>query len=68
MQNDLLQDIASYLIVGLLWGALIEYIESRQSKRQIPKTLIARVIVILTWPITVFVMLLGMIRNLITGK
>jgi hypothetical protein len=68
MQNDLLQDIASYLIVGLLWGALIEYIESRQSKRQIPKTLIAQVIVILTWPITVFVMLLGMIRNLITGK
>jgi hypothetical protein len=68
MQNDLLQDIASYLIVGLLWGALIEYIESRQAKRQIPKTLIARVIVILTWPITVFVMLLGMIRNLLTGK
>jgi hypothetical protein len=68
MQNHLLQDIASYLIVGLLWGALIEYIESRQAKRQIPKTLIARVIVILTWPITVFVMLLGMIRNLITGK
>jgi hypothetical protein len=68
MQNDLLKDVASYLIVGLLWGALIEYIESRQAKRQIPKTLIARVIVILTWPITVFVMLLGMIRNLITGK
>ena len=68
MQNDLLKDVASYLIVGLLWGALIEYIESRQAKRQIPKTLIARAIVILTWPITVFVMLLGMIRNLITGK
>jgi hypothetical protein len=68
MQTNLTQDIATYLIVGLIWGALIEYIESKQTNRQIPKTLIARTVVILTWPITVFVMLLGMIRNLLTGK
>jgi chromate transport protein ChrA len=68
MQTNLLHDLATYLIVGLIWGAIIEYIESKQTNRQIPKTLIAQVVVILTWPITVFVMLLGMIRNLLTGK
>jgi hypothetical protein len=68
MQHDLLKDIASYLVIGLIWGAFIEYMESRQANRQIPKTFIARAIVILTWPITVFIAILGMIRDLITGK
>lgn len=68
MQTNLLHDLVTYLILGLIWGAFIEYTESRQTNRQIPKTIIARAIVILTWPITVFIMLLGMIRNLLTGK
>jgi hypothetical protein len=68
MQTNLLQDLATYLIVGLIWGAIIEHIESKQKDRQPPKTMKARVVIILTWPITVFLMLLGMIRNLLTGK
>jgi len=68
MQTKLLHDLATYLILGLIWGAFIEYTESKQANRQIPKTLIARVVVVLTWPITVFIMILGMIRNLLTGK
>lgn len=68
MQTNLLQDIGFYLIIGFIWGALIEYIESAQTKRNISKTVTARLVIILTWPITVFFMLVGMIRNLITGK
>lgn len=68
METTLLHNIAYYLVIGLVWGIFIEYIESVQTKRHIPKTLIARTVIVITWPIAVFIMLVGMIRNLITGK
>lgn len=55
-------------MIGLVWGALVEFIESKQTQRQIPRTFIARAVVVITWPLTVFVMVLGIIKNLIHGK
>ena len=63
-----MKDIALYLIIGILWGGLVEYLDTKQKDRKMAKSFIARVVIILTWPITLFMSILGFIQRALFEK
>jgi hypothetical protein len=63
MYNTFMQNIALYLIIGILWGGLVEYLETKKTDRSLSKSFMARLVIILTWPITLFVSIVGFIQR-----
>lgn len=68
MYNTVMKDIALYLIIGILWGGLVEYLDTKQKDRKVAKSFIARLVIILTWPITLFMSILGFIQRALFEK
>lgn len=61
MQNQIIQDICLYFLFGICWMILVEYIDSKQPEKQL--TLIARIVIIVTWPLAAFIGILTLIRK-----
>jgi hypothetical protein len=65
MAYSLLHGIFEYLIIGIGWAVLVEYLDSRRSSSKLKKSITTRLILVLLWPATVFIAIVNLLRNLI---
>lgn len=61
MQNQIIQDLSLYFLFGICWMILVEYIDSKQPEKQL--TMIARLVIVVTWPLAAFILTLNLIRK-----
>jgi hypothetical protein len=65
MTNQLVYRILEYLILGIGWAIIVEYLDSRQSSSKLKKSITTRLILVLLWPATVFIAIVNVLSNLI---
>jgi hypothetical protein len=65
MTYSLLHGIFEYLIIGICWAVLVEYLDSRRSSSKLKKSITTRLILVLLWPATVFIAIVNVLSNLI---
>lgn len=65
MMYSLLQGIFEYLIVGISWAILVEYLDSQRAASKLKKSITTRLILVLLWPATIFIAIVNLLRNLI---
>lgn len=53
-----------YFLIGLLWGAFIEHMDQRTGRNRLPRTAVASLVIILTWPIMVLLFIITFVKNL----
>jgi hypothetical protein len=66
--SPLQQALIDYLIAGLIWAFIVEYLDSQQPKSKLGRSTIARLVVVFTWPLTLFMFIVSLIHNLIHKK
>lgn len=53
-----------YFIIGLLWGALFEWLDNMAPVKSLGQTdILARVILVVLWPIMVLVFIISYLNN-----
>jgi len=65
MNSQIVHGILEYLIIGIGWAILVEYLDSRQSSSKLKKSITTRLILVLLWPATVFIAIVNVLSNLI---
>ena len=65
LNNQIVHGILEYLIIGIGWAILVEYLDSRQSSSKLKKSITTRLILVLLWPATVFIAIVNVLSNLI---
>jgi hypothetical protein len=65
LNNQIVHGILEYLIIGIGWAILVEYLDSRQSSSKLKKSITTRLILVCLWPATVFIAIVNLLRNLI---
>ena len=68
MSSLILHRILEYLILGTAWAALVEYLDSRNNSSKLKKSITARLVIVLAWPITLFIGIVSILRNLTNQK
>mgnify|MGYP003334950034 CR=1 FL=1 len=63
--NEFLQNLIKYVLLGVLWLFVLGILENRRSPKKAARTLKAKAVIIVTWPITVFLTILLELRKLI---
>jgi len=63
--ENIVHGILEYLIIGIGWAILVEYLDSRQSSSKLKKSITTRLILVLLWPATVFIAIVNVLSNLI---
>lgn len=54
----------TYFIIGLLWGAFFEWLDSRAPVKSLANTdVLARVILVVLWPIMIMVFIISYLLN-----
>jgi len=59
--ENIVHGILEYLIIGICWAILVEYLDSRQSSSKLKKSITTRLILVLLWPATVFIAIVNVI-------
>ena len=66
--NEFMQNLIKYVLVGVLWLFVLGILETRKSESKRPRSLKAKAVIVITWPVTVFITIVSELRKLISNK
>lgn len=66
--NEFIQNLIKYVLMGVLWLFVLGILEARKSEPKRSRTIKAKAVIVVTWPVTVFITIVSELRKLISNK